>query len=90
MDILCPVLYTKDNEVFEKHARCAADVAKGKCLVYPGIAIVTSHAENTPQCVAEQIQIAKRAGADEVALFSASSLKGKLIRKLKGEALKQK
>lgn len=90
VDILCPMLYTKNNEVFEKYARYAVDVAKGKCLVYTGIAIVTSHAENTPQRVAEQIQIARRAGADGVALFSASSLKGEFIRELKGEVFKQK
>lgn len=83
VDILCPMLYTKNHEVFQKYAQRAVDVVAGECLVYPGIAIVTSHAENTSEGVVQQIRISRRVGADGVVFFGAGKLKGTFVERLK-------
>jgi len=85
VDILCPMLYTKNHEVFETYTRRAVETAGGQCLIYPGIAIVTSHAENTPEGLVEQVRISRRVGAHGLVFFGAGKLKGEFIDKLKAE-----
>ena len=89
VDILCPMLYTSNHEVFQKYAQRAVEVAAGKCLVYPGIAIVTSHAENTAEDVIRQIRISRGVGADGVVFFGVQKLKGEFIDLLKTEVFNE-
>ena len=83
VDIICPMDYTNDLGLFKQFVQKAVNVANGKCLVYPGIAISSSHNKNTPEGVVQEIKIARKAGADGVAFFSGYSLKDKFLDKLK-------
>ncbi|MDI6698894.1 MAG: family 10 glycosylhydrolase [Candidatus Saccharicenans sp.] len=46
-----------------------------KVLVCPGVGIVTSHNQATPEIMLEEIRIARKLGADGVVFFSGGSLK---------------
>ena len=56
---------------------------KGQCQVCPGIGIGSSHNQNTPEGMIEQMRISKSLGADGVVFFSSSSLTAPFIEKLK-------
>ncbi|MBE9491804.1 MAG: family 10 glycosylhydrolase, partial [Bacteroidetes bacterium] len=43
VDIICPMLYTNDTDLFKIFVQEAVKAADGKCLVYPGIACRSSH-----------------------------------------------
>jgi len=83
VDMLCPMLYTNHAGFFEKYSRRAIAIGKGHCLVCPGIGIGTSHNQNTPEGMLEQIAISKRLGGDGVVFFSSSSLTSDFLQKLK-------
>jgi len=83
VDILCPMLYTNNLDVFRKYTRKAVNVAKGRCLFYAGIACRSSHNINTPEGVAREVEIAREEGADGVVFFSGSSLVDDFIAQLK-------
>lgn len=55
-------------------------------LVCPGLGIVTSHNQATPEIMLEEIRIAREAGADGVVFFSGGSLKEDFLRALAGAA----
>ena len=74
VDILCPMLYTTNHEVFRKYAKRAASVAKGRCLLYNGIALVIPRGDNMPKDVARQVIIARQEGADGVVFFYGGDL----------------
>ena len=74
LDILCPMLYTNNMEVFRKYTRQAAGIAGGRCLFYAGIACRSSHNINTPEGVVAQVTISREEGADGVVFFSGTSL----------------
>ena len=75
VDMLNPMLYTNDAKLFEKLAREAVGYAKGQTLVCPGIGIGTSHNQNTPEGMIEQMRMSKALKADGVVYFSSTSLK---------------
>jgi uncharacterized lipoprotein YddW (UPF0748 family) len=83
VDMLCPMLYTNHAGLFEKHVRQAVACGKGHCLICPGIGIGTSHNQNTPEGMLEQMRISDDLGADGVIYFSGSSLNEPFIEKLK-------
>jgi len=83
VDMLCPMLYSNDAGLFEKLAREAVAYGKGRSLVCPGIGIGTSHNQNTPEGMIEQMKISKALGADGVVYFSSSSLNPLFLEKLK-------
>jgi len=56
---------------------------KGRAQVCPGIGIGTSHNQNTPEGMIEQMKISKALGADGVVYFSSSSLNPLFLEKLK-------
>jgi uncharacterized lipoprotein YddW (UPF0748 family) len=85
VDMLNPMIYTNDVKLYEQLAREAAGYAKGRTLVCPGIGIGTSHNQNTPEGMLEQMRVTKAVGGDGVILFSSSSLKEPFL-----EALKKK
>jgi len=83
VDMLCPMLYTNQAQFFEKLARQAVEYGRGHCRVCPGIGIGTSHNQNTPEGMLEQMKISQSLGADGVIFFSSSSLTGPFLEKLK-------
>jgi len=83
VDMLCPMLYSNDARLFEKLAREAVAFGKGRVQVCPGIGIGTSHNQNTPEGMIEQMRISKRLKADGVVYFSSNSLSQPFLDRLK-------
>ncbi len=75
VDMLNPMLYSNDAKLFEKLAREAVSYGNGRTLVCPGIGIGTSHNQNTPEGMIEEMRITKALKGDGVIYFSSSSLK---------------
>ena len=88
VDIICPMQYTNDANMFRRSVKEAIKAANGKCLVYPGIACHSSHNKNTPEGVIQEVKIAREEGADGVTFFSGYSLTDKFINKLKLDVFK--
>jgi len=74
VDMLNPMLYTNDLGLYEKLTREAVDLVQGRTLVCPGIGIGTSHNQNTPEGMIEEMRLTKALKADGVVYFSAKSL----------------
>jgi uncharacterized lipoprotein YddW (UPF0748 family) len=85
VDMLCPMLYTNHRAFFEKFTQEAVGIGKGHCQVCPGIGIGTSHNQNTPEGMMEQLGICRALGADGVVFFSSSSLTEPFLEKLRAE-----
>jgi uncharacterized lipoprotein YddW (UPF0748 family) len=83
VDMLCPMLYTNHEKFFEKFVNQAVAYGRGRCQVCPGIGIHTSHNQNTPEGMIEQMRISKALGSDGVIFFSATSLNGPFLDRLK-------
>jgi uncharacterized lipoprotein YddW (UPF0748 family) len=83
VDMLNPMLYSNDARHFEKLAGEAVAIGKGRALVCPGIGIGTSHNQNTPEGMIEQMRISKALQADGVVYFSSSSLNQPFLDALK-------
>jgi uncharacterized lipoprotein YddW (UPF0748 family) len=83
VDMLCPMLYTNHTRFFEKFTKRAVDAGHGFCQVCIGIGIGSSHNQNTPEGMIEQMKISKAAGADGVIYFSGSALTAPFLEKLK-------
>jgi len=83
VDMLCPMIYTNNLELFRKYTRAAVKIANGKCLVYPSIACISSHNKNTPDGVVQSVKIAREEGAQGVGFFSGYSLTEEFIARLK-------
>jgi uncharacterized lipoprotein YddW (UPF0748 family) len=83
IDMLCPMLYTNHHGLFEKYARRAVDIGSGRVLVCPGIGIGTSHNQNTPAGMLEQMNISQRLGGNGVIFFSSSSLTESFLQSLR-------
>jgi uncharacterized lipoprotein YddW (UPF0748 family) len=85
VDMLCPMLYTNDTGSFEAFARRAVAAGRGHCRVCPGIGIGTSHNQNTPEGMIEEMRICRSIGADGVVFFSSSSLGAPFLEWLRTE-----
>ena len=83
VDMLAPMFYTNDVKLFEKLTREAVSYAKGRTLVCPGIGIGTSHNQNTPEGMIEEMRTSKALKADGVIYFSSTSLKQPFLDALK-------
>jgi uncharacterized lipoprotein YddW (UPF0748 family) len=83
VDMLNPMLYTNDAKLYEKLTREAVGYGKGHTLVCPGIGIGTSHNQNTPEGMIEQMRISKALKADGIVYFSSNSLKQPFLDALK-------
>jgi uncharacterized lipoprotein YddW (UPF0748 family) len=88
VDILCPMIYTNNLDVFRNCVKEAVKIGNGKCLVYPTIGCNTSHNKNTPEGVVESVKISREEGADGVYFFSAYSFNDEIIEKLKSTVFK--
>jgi uncharacterized lipoprotein YddW (UPF0748 family) len=83
VDMLNPMLYSNDLKHFKSLAAEAVAIGKGRVLVCPGIGIGTSHNQNTPEGMIEEMRIAKSLKADGVVYFSSSSLNQPFLDALK-------
>jgi len=83
VDMLCPMLYTNHTDFFKRAVGRAMEAARGRSLVCPGIGIGTSHNQNTPEGMAEQVRISRELGAAGVVFFSGSSLGEPFLERLK-------
>ena len=83
VDIICPMLYTSNLEIFRRYVNENVKIADGKCSVYPGIACLSSDIMNTSEGVVLEVQISRESGADGVVFFSGFSLTDEFIDKLK-------
>lgn len=80
----------KESGTKKKENMAAAQVrATRGVLVCPGLGIVTSHNQATPEIMLEEIRIAREAGADGVVFFSGGSLKEDFLRALAMSAEKK-
>lgn len=82
IDMICPMLYTNNSEFFEQYGRHAVSIAQGHCQVCLGVGIGTSHNQNTPEGVLQQVAISRSLKANGVVFFSASSLNHEFLRAL--------
>lgn len=83
VDMLCPMLYTNHARFFGKFTKQAVEYGHGYCQVCPGIGIGTSHNQNTPEGMLEQMRISRSLGTDGVVFFSSSSLNAPFLEKLR-------
>ncbi len=88
VDIICPMQYTNNVDMFRRSVKKAVKATKGKCLVYAGIACNSSHNKNTPEGVVQEVKVAREEGADGVAFFSGYSLTDEFIDELKSTVYK--
>jgi uncharacterized lipoprotein YddW (UPF0748 family) len=73
IDFVCPMLYTNNVDLFRNYLSDAVVKADSKCDVYAGIGVVTSHNKITKELLADEIRIAREAGARGVVFFSGNS-----------------
>jgi len=83
VDMLCPMLYTNHLDFFKREVGRAMEAAKGRCLVCPGIGIGTSHNQNTPEGMVEEMRISRELGAAGVVFFSGFSLGEPFLERLR-------
>ncbi len=83
VDVICPMQYTNNADMFRRSVKEAVKATKGKCLLYPGIACHSSHNTNTPEGVVQEVIVAREEGADGVTFFSGTSLNDEFMDKLK-------
>jgi len=69
VDMVCPMLYTENTDLFEQYVKQAVRVAGTQVIVLPGIATNSVHNQSTPAEVIQQIHAAYRAGAEGVTFF---------------------
>lgn len=79
-----PVTGVKEKS--KKNKGGAPALAVGPILVCRGIGIGTSHNQNTPEIMLEEIRLARATGANGVIFFSGGSLTAPFLEKLKEEA----
>lgn len=79
------LIQVKEGSARKKESLSGAQgKATGAVLVCPGLGIVTSHNQATPEIMLEEIRLAREAGADGVVFFSGGSLKEDFLRALAG------
>ncbi len=87
VDLICPMLYTPNTEVLRRYTRRAVDVAKERCQVAPGIALVTTHgtAPTTAEHIVAQALATRELGANGMVFFAGVYLTPVLQKKLSAE-----
>jgi uncharacterized lipoprotein YddW (UPF0748 family) len=83
IDMLCPMLYTNNNTFFTKYTEQAVKIGQGHSQVCIGIGIGTSHNQNTPEGMLEQIEITKKLKANGYIFFSSSSMNNDFLNALR-------
>lgn len=83
IDMLCPMLYTNNDDLFVKYLRRAVGYAEPRVQVSAGIGIYSAHNLHTPAGIIRQINLARREKAHGFVLFSSSSLKKEFLDAMK-------
>ena len=73
IDFACPMLYINDTNLFDKYLDKAMKTASGKCRVYPGIGIITSHNRITADILNKEIEITRSKRTGGFVFFSGNS-----------------
>jgi uncharacterized lipoprotein YddW (UPF0748 family) len=73
IDFICPMLYTNNLELFKEYLTDALDAADGKCKVYPGIGVHTSHNDITKELIIKEVNITREQKTSGMAFFSGYS-----------------
>jgi uncharacterized lipoprotein YddW (UPF0748 family) len=73
VDILCPMLYTNDLDLFSKYLKLAVKEVGNSCTVCPGIGIFTAENKITKDLLIKEINIAREAHAGGMSFFSGYS-----------------
>jgi uncharacterized lipoprotein YddW (UPF0748 family) len=73
IDFVCPMLYTNNTDLFAKYLDQALKAAAGKCKVFAGIGISTSHNRITEDIMIKEIEISREKNAGGVVFFSGNS-----------------
>jgi len=89
VDIVCPMLYTSNPEHFRSYVQQALEAADGKCAVYPGIGIATSHNRISKKSLVEEVEITRGFSCNGFAFFSGYSLTPDMIDTLRLTVLNQ-
>lgn len=85
VDMLCPMIYTNDLRYFERYSKRAVEKGHGLCQVCIGIGIGSSHNQNTPDGMIDQMRVCKSLGADGVVFFSGGSLTAPFLETLRAK-----
>jgi uncharacterized lipoprotein YddW (UPF0748 family) len=73
VDFICPMLYTNNLDLFKEYLRNALILADGKCRVYPGIGVYTSHNKITKELIVKEISITREEKTNGMVFFSGNS-----------------
>ena len=83
VDILCPMLYTNNSDLFKQYVEKAVRIANHRVLLMPGIATTSVHNISTCDEVVRQAEICRSSGADGMAFFRLSLKEMKYIESIK-------
>lgn len=73
VDFICPMLYTNNSGLFQEYLKNALSVARGRCNVYPGIGVRTSHNDITADLIVQQVKITRAEKTNGMVFFSGYS-----------------
>jgi uncharacterized lipoprotein YddW (UPF0748 family) len=84
LDLVCPMLYIENSEVFTKQTRDAMRICRKKADVYIGIWLgYRYHRDVDPELMLEHSRIALREGANGIAFWSGASFRQEYREKLR-------
>lgn len=90
VDFICPMLYTNDLKLFRDYIQNAKSATQGKCQVYPGIGVHTSHNTITKELIIKEVLITRDLKTNGMAFFSANSFNKEMRDTLQVSLFKQK
>ncbi len=73
VDLICPMLYTNNSDLFREYLRSALNLADGNCRVYPGIGVHTSHNDITKELIIKEVKITREEKTGGMIFFSGNS-----------------
>jgi uncharacterized lipoprotein YddW (UPF0748 family) len=73
IDFLCPMLYTNNLDLLKEYTQNAINNVQGKCRIYPGIGVHTSHNNITKELIIKEIQLTRDLNTEGFAFFSGNS-----------------
>jgi uncharacterized lipoprotein YddW (UPF0748 family) len=89
VDFICPMTYTNNSGLFREYIRNAIELADGRCNVYPGIGVHSSHNHITSELIVEEVKISREEKTNGVVFFSGNSLNKEMRDALKASVFRQ-
>jgi len=83
VDILCPMLYTNNSDLFKKYVEKAVRTVDHHVILLPGIATTSVHNISTCDEVVRQAKFCRSSGADGMVFFRLSLKEMKYIERIK-------